>query len=132
MICAFLKVNGNHYSKYQRNVVQDDAQLIFSLKLDVSTSLYTRDYDHIIVFDNILFGINNVHEPWTFTKFNYIREEESEEKYLSPTILSFVVNPQPSITKVFDNQKVVTVRRNVQTRREPDVVPSNAYDKYII
>lgn len=132
LICAFLKVNENHYSKYLANVVKDDAQLIFSLKLDVSTALYTRDYDHIIVFDNILFGINNVHEPWSFTKFNYIREEESLEKYLTPTILSFVVNPQPSITKVFDNQKVVTVRRNVPTRHEPEIVPSNAYDKYII
>lgn len=132
LICAFLKVNENHYSKYLANVVKDDAQLIFSLKLDVSTALYTRDYDHIIVFDNILFGINNVHEPWSFTKFNYIREEESLEQYLTPTILSFVVNPQPSITKVFDNQKVVTVRRNVPTRHEPEIVPSNAYDKYII
>lgn len=132
LICAFLKVNENHYSKYLPTVVEDNAQLIFSLKLDISTALYTRDYDHIITFDNILFGINNVNQPWTFTKFNYIREEESLEQYLSPTILSFVVNPQPSITKVFDNQKVVTVRRNVQTRHEPDVVPSNDYDKYII
>lgn len=93
------------------NVQTEEAQLVFNLKLGLATALYTRQYLNIISLNNVLFGINLRNNTIDLTKYNYIEETENSV-YLSPTIMSFVVNTQPSNAKVFDTQKVVTVKRN--------------------
>lgn len=110
--CAFLKIDKDLF-KYEAtsNIQTEEAQLVFNLKLGLATALYTRQYLDIISLNNVLFGISLRNDTIDLTKYNYIEETENSV-YLSPTIMSFVVNTQPSNAKVFDTQKVVTVKRN--------------------
>lgn len=85
-----------------------DKQLVFSTKTGLATSLYTRRYNSIIEFNNTLYGLNK--DSREAVKYNYLTKEE-HTTYLAPTILSFVVNTSAAQTKVFDNQKVVTLSR---------------------
>lgn len=83
------------------NCLKDDKQLVFNLKLGVATSVYTRDYSDTITFNNKLFGIKEN----TYQMLNYNKDVY---KYL-PTKLEFIVSSSPSQTKVFDNQKIVSM-----------------------
>ena len=79
-------------------------QMVFNIKLNVATSVYDREYEDAIVFNNVLFGI--VGEK--LRKYNYI---QGTPLYERPTRLEFVVNPSAGITKTFDNQEIVTMYR---------------------
>lgn len=83
-------------------------QLIFSSKLGVGTSIYTRDYESTIQFKNVLYGLKISKYKLYATQYNYLVDCD---KFLTPTVLQFVVNSSASQTKVFDNQKVVTLKR---------------------
>lgn len=83
-------------------------QLVFNTKMNCATSIYTRDYDDTINYNNKLYGISVKNKPFV-TQYNYLN---STDNYLSPTVFSFVVNKLPSTTKVFDNQSIVTLKRD--------------------
>lgn len=86
----------------------DGNQLIFSSKLGVGTSIYTRDYESTIQFNNVLYGLKIAdYKPYA-KQYNYLTDCE---EFLTPVKLSFVVNSSASQTKVFDNQKIVTLKR---------------------
>lgn len=82
-------------------------QLVFNIKYGMATSIYTRRYDWITYIKNHIFGI----EGEQLIKFNYLNETENT-KYLLPVELEFVVNHSASITKVFDNQQIIPIKRN--------------------
>ena len=84
--------------------LKDGKQMVFNIKLNVATSVYDREYEDIIVFNNVLFGI--IGEK--LRKYNYIQGTPLYEK---ATRLEFVVNPSAGITKTFDNQEIVTMYR---------------------
>lgn len=86
-------------------------QLIFSTKLGCATSLYNRSYDNIISFNNVLYGLEIA--TLEIRKLNYLTNNQFNE-LLQPEELSFVVNSSPSQTKVFDNQKIVTLKRDYE------------------
>lgn len=101
--------------------LNDDNQLIFNLKYNLATSIYTRRYRDIIYIKNAMFGIAyNI--PRTLLKYNYI---QSETNYLSPLELQFVVNPMASVVKVYDSQQLVPIKRNKYNHRETGY---NVYD----
>lgn len=81
-------------------------ELVFNLKLNCATSVYTRDYDNHIYFNNKLFGLK-LGDELSAKQYNYL-ESDYEPTY-SPVMLSFSVNSNASQTKVFDNQKIVLV-----------------------
>lgn len=110
LLCQMLNVNNNEYGS--GNILLSKKQLIFNTKYNSATALYTRNYIHCIILNNKLFGING--GDFSMNKFNYIDANETSS-LLSPTILSFVVNKNPSTTKVFDNQQVVTLKRAYDT-----------------
>lgn len=90
-------------------LLKNNQQLIFNNKQNVATSIYTRDYENIIPFNNVLYGIKLESDNNIFiTKYNYLSEYDN---LLSPTAISFIVNSSPSQTKVFDVQKIVTPKR---------------------
>jgi len=60
---------------------------------------------------NHLFGLYKNEEGLIITKHNYL-DNYSEVKYLAPMILDFVVNPNVSVVKVFDNQQIVPIKRS--------------------
>ena len=84
--------------------LKDGKQMIFNIKLNVATSVYDREYEDIIVFNNVLFGIIGD----KLRKYNYI---QGTPLYESSTRLEFVVNPSAGVTKTFDNQEIVTMYR---------------------
>lgn len=90
-----------------------DSQLVFNLKLKAATSIYTREYERILDFNNTLFGLNLTGNGYTATQYNNLRNTGD---MLSPTKLQFVVNSVQSVTKVFDNQKLVVVNKNENTQ----------------
>jgi hypothetical protein len=83
--------------------------------------VYTRDYDDILNVKNHLYTVLNTsvygrrytEQPgWIqISKINYLNNTDNIT-YLNPVILSFVVNPNASITKVFDSQQIVPIKRN--------------------
>lgn len=84
-------------------------QIVFNIKLNVATSVYTRKYDDIISYNNVLYGLskNNV------VKYSFLTNEDCiNEEFLNPTILQFSVNANASITKTFDTQQLVMLSYN--------------------
>lgn len=84
--------------------LKDGKQMVFNIKLNVATSVYDREYEDIIVFNNVLFGIIGER----LRKYNYI---QGTPLYEGSTRLEFVVNPSAGLTKTFDNQEIVTMYR---------------------
>lgn len=88
--------------------LESGEQLIFNLKYNIATSVYNRTYDNIADFNNELYGIrfSNLSKA---IQYNNLKSD-SKGNYLDPVILQFVVNQDPSTTKVFDDQKIVTIK----------------------
>lgn len=82
----------------------DGEQIIFNLKLNVATSIYTRDYVDILSIRNHIYGYNSD----SITRYNYL---ENPSSFLKPMEISIVVNPSASTTKVFDSQQLVPANR---------------------
>ena len=94
--------------------LNDGEQIVFNTKYNIATSIYNRKYDNIAYIKNHLFGIYNKN----VYKFNYIKNQK-QPTFLTPIALHFVVNPNTSITKVFDSQQIVPIKRNTYL---PDIV----------
>lgn len=105
--------------------LNDNEQLVFSTKLGCATSVYNRSYNNIVGFNNMLYsleiekpketeGSEETEDPKIkVQKLNYLTTDQMHD-LLSPEEISFVVNSSPSQTKVFDNQKIVTLKRNYE------------------
>lgn len=79
-------------------------QLVFNIKSNIATSVYTRDYIGMIQFCNTLYGFD---KDLSCYRYNNIKQING---YM-PTILSFVVNNTPVVSKVFDDQQIITAQR---------------------
>jgi hypothetical protein len=77
-------------------------QLVFNVKFNMATSIYTRNYDYILDIQNHQYGLKVDNDKLYATKYNYLPYQEYE--YLKPSKLEFIVNPMASVTKVFDSQ----------------------------
>jgi len=86
-----------------------DDQIVFNTKFNVATSIYTRKYDYILNVKNHEYGIKGG-EGLTLTKYNYLPYRNYD--YLHPLMLDFVINPSASITKVFDSQQFIPIKRD--------------------
>lgn len=90
-------------------------QLIFNIKLNAATSVYTRRHIGTIYFSNVMFGINKNNTSINAVQYNYLKSTSIQIPHvLTPVELSYVVNTSPSITKVFDNQEIVTMKRTFE------------------
>lgn len=87
-----------------------EEQLIFNVKYNFATSVYNRNYSNIAYIKNHIYGLRKDGYNLYFDKYNYINMPTS--KYLKPLILEYVVNPSASVTKVFDNQLFVPIKRD--------------------
>ena len=93
--------------------IEDGKQLVFNIKLRCATSIYTREYKKCIDINNKLLGINIVEHTLEYRQINYLSTEGNE--LLWPIVLQFAVNPSASLTKVYDNQKIVLMDGVEQT-----------------
>lgn len=91
-------------------------QFVFNLKLGVATSVYTRDYSHILNMKNTLYGIKFFDQinQFSLTKYNNlnINDVNTSDRYLRPMYFSIVTNASASTTKVFDSQQIIPVQRD--------------------
>lgn len=99
--------------------LEDGEQIVFNLKINAATSVYTRRYEDIINVHNHLYGlyVDDQNILNGLYKYNYIKENKS---YLNPIELSFVVNTAASTTKVFDSQMLVPAKRRMWNGNEPN------------
>ena len=89
--------------------LKDGKQLIFNTKLNLATSIYTRNYLESFRLDNNLYGITTNDGNFSLYQFGGIDINDMPElttNYM-PSTIQFVVNDNSSITKVFDNQEIV-------------------------
>lgn len=90
-------------------------QIVFNVKYNLATAIYTRNYEDMLYIKNHLFGLRSYIENNEYflniTKHNYLSGLNQTDVYLSPALLSFVVNPMASITKVFDSQQLIPIKR---------------------
>ena len=91
-----------------------DDQIVFNLKYNIATSLYNRSYDDIIYIKNHIYGARIQDDYLQINKYNYL-SYNGDELYLTPVELQFVVNPQASVTKVFDSQQIIPIKRDAFT-----------------
>ena len=89
-------------------------QIIFNIKYSLATSVYTRDYDDIAYIKNHIYGLKINGNSLDITKYNYLPYTQ-QESYLQPLMLQFIVNPSASVTKVFDSQQMVPLKRDAFT-----------------
>lgn len=82
----------------------DGQQIVFNLKANIATSIYTRDYIDILSIRNHIYG----YKPNSITRYNYLKDSTD---FLSPMAISLVVNATSSTTKVFDSQQLVPANR---------------------
>ena len=82
----------------------DGEQIVFNLKANIATSIYTRDYIDILTIRNHIYG----YKPNSITRYNYLKDSTD---FLSPMAVSLIVNATSSTTKVFDSQQLVPANR---------------------
>lgn len=119
--------------------LRDGEQIVFNLKYNIATSIYTRIYDATFYIKNHLYSIHNVDNSTEYHihRINYIKHSNNQT-YLSPIKLEFVVNPSASITKVFDSQQIVPIKmssegssefmNNINMQFQTDIYDRNSYD----
>lgn len=89
-----------------------DNQIVFNIKYNLGTSIYTRRYSDMLYIKNHLYGLSISNDTLSITKHNYLTSSSS---YLSPVMLSFIVNPAASIVKVYDSQQLIPIKRDAFT-----------------
>lgn len=98
-------------------------QLIFNTKLNIATSVYNRNYDDILNLNGRIYGIK-LDVPVTITKYNHLDYNDTD--LLIPTVLHFVVNQSATDTKVFDNQKIVTLKKKYTAEEQSEFFKQKA------
>lgn len=92
--------------------LDEEQQIIFNIRLNAPVSIYTRVYDDIIDIKNHLYGIDVKEDTgFSITKYNYLQYSD-DIKYLTPMVLDFIINPSSSVTKVFDSQQIIPIKRS--------------------
>ena len=97
--------------------------LIFNTKYNMATSVYSNNIKNernILYFNNVAYVIE---VDLSRVQLNYINDATDSGVYKLNSKLSFVVNKGPSQTKVFDNQKVVTLYRDTRVDHSMDDDP---------
>lgn len=91
------------------NVLKDDVSIAFNEYIKTFTSLYTIPFDESVQFNNGVYLIKNNQGTLDIAQWDayneYSRTWGREILYCQ---LLYVVNKQPLVTKVFDNQEIVT------------------------
>ena len=110
------------YKEILCNCLHKD-QLVFSSQGQFAQSIYTRKYDDTITINNVLYGLN---KNGSAIQYNRLKNGV-EEQYLTPTIIEFVINQNPQITKVFDNQQINIVKKEYNYKFEEEFMKNKIF-----
>lgn len=104
----------------------NNAALVFNIKYNISVGLYYLKFSNILQYDKDCISIEkikNINTSESTPKLGCIDSYGCNGNliHLSPTYIQFVVNNNSSITKTFDNQQIVTNKRNINYEYNPTV-----------
>lgn len=94
------------YKEVQFNIL-DNGSIVYNEKLQQFTSVYTTEWDNSLRFNQDIYLLN-------INKYNNIIEADKWNELggkILNTKLRYVVNKQSAVTKVFDNQEIVSSNR---------------------
>lgn len=105
----------NRYNEVVFNVLSDDMQIVYNEMLGKFTSTLTIPFDGAIQFFNGEYLVKK-NDTVCVYQYDYLDESpKSTTRQLLSSYVKYVVAQQPLITKVFDNQEIVTYE-NLQTQ----------------
>lgn len=98
----------NRYNEVVFNVLSDDMQIVYNEMLDKFTSTLTIPFDGAIQFFNGEYLVKK-NDTVCVYQYDYLDESpKSTNQQLLSSYVKYVVAQQPLVTKVFDNQEIVT------------------------
>lgn len=98
----------NRYNEVIFNVLSDDMQIVYNEMLGKFTSTLTIPFDGAIQFFNGEYLVKK-NDIVCVYQYDYLDESpKSTTQQLLSSYIKYVVAQQPLITKVFDNQEIVT------------------------
>ena len=99
------------------NVFKDKQQIAFNEAIGKFTSVYTMPFEGYTQFFNGLYLINTVDDEVNIFHYDYMSDDglKDTNRQLIKCYVKYTVNQQPLITKVFDNQSIVT-QEDLQNR----------------
>lgn len=111
----------NRYNEVIFNVLSDDMQIVYNEMLGKFTSTLTIPFDGAIQFFNGEYLVKK-NDTVCVYQYDYLDESpKSTTRQLLSSYVKYVVAQQPLVTKVFDNQEIVTYE-NLQLQ---DVIRDN-------
>ena len=92
------------------NVLEYKQQIAFNESIGKFTSVYTMPFDGHIDFFNGLYLVNTIDDEINIFQYDCISKNglKDTQNQQIECYLRYVVNQQPLVTKVFDNQSIVT------------------------
>ena len=92
------------------NVFKDKQQIAFNEAIGKFTSVYTMPFEGYAEFFNGLYLINTVDDEVNIFHYDYMSDDglKDTNRQFIKCYVKYTVNQQPLITKVFDNQSIVT------------------------
>lgn len=98
----------NRYNEVVFNILSDDMQIVYNEMLGKFTSTLTIPFDGAIQFFNGEYLVKK-NDTVCVYQYDYLDESpKSTNQQLLSSYVKYVVAQQPLITKVFDNQEIVT------------------------
>lgn len=98
----------NRYNEVVFNVLSDDMQIVYNEMLGKFTSTLTIPFDGAIQFFNGEYLVKKNDTVYVY-QYDYLDESpKSTNQQLLSSYVKYVVAQQPLVTKVFDNQEIVT------------------------
>lgn len=106
----------NRYNEVVFNVLSDDMQIVYNEMLGKFTSTLTIPFDGAIQFFNGEYLVKK-NDTVCIYQYDYLdRSPKSTTQKLLSSYVKYVVAQQPLVTKVFDNQEIVTYE-NLQLQK---------------
>ena len=98
----------NRYNEVIFNVLSDDMQIVYNEMLGKFTSTLTIPFDGAIQFFNGEYLVKK-NDTVCVYQYDYLDESpKSTTRQLLSSYVKYVVAQQPLVTKVFDNQEIIT------------------------
>ena len=111
----------NRYNEVVFNILSDDMQIVYNEMLGKFTSTLTIPFDGAIQFFNGEYLVKK-NDTVCVYQYDYLDESpKSTNQQLLSSYVKYVVAQQPLVTKVFDNQEIVTYE-NLQLQ---DIIRDN-------
>lgn len=111
----------NRYNEVVFNILSDDMQIVYNEMLGKFTSTLTIPFDGAIQFFNGEYLVKK-NDTVCIYQYDYLdKSPKSTNQQLLSSYVKYVVAQQPLVTKVFDNQEIVTYE-NLQLQ---DVIRDN-------